>query len=387
MTNLFLRLFIRDYNPEDPAASHSAIGKLAGIVGVICNLLLFLSKLTIGLLSGSISIVADAVNNLSDTVSSVITFWGFRMAQRPADKNHPYGHARYEYLAGFVVATLILFIGFELAKSSIGRIINPAPIIFSVFSILVMILSVLVKLWMSLFFAGLSRRTGSTTLQATSLDSRNDVIATTAVLLGCLIYHFSGVNLDGWIGFIVALFILCSGVGIARETISPLLGKRADQALLDRISALILDHENVLGIHDLLVHDYGPGQYFASVHVELSAEEDPQASHDIIDDIEQDALRELNVNLVIHCDPVAVNDDELNEMRIVLEEIIENIDSGLSMHDLRMIRGSRSTRLVFDLAVPYGMQDQHDVLKQKIDEALLLREKHYKTVIHFDSEA
>ncbi|MBP3652139.1 MAG: cation transporter [Clostridia bacterium] len=387
MTNLLLRLFIRNYDRENPAASHSAIGKLSGIVGVVCNLLLFLGKLIMGLLAGSVSIVADAVNNLSDAASSVITFWGFRMAQRPADKNHPYGHARYEYLSGFVVATLILFIGFELAKSSVSRIISPNPPVFSIFTILVMVFSILAKLWMAAFFRSLGRRIQSTTLQATSADCRNDVIATSAVLLGCLIHHFFGFNLDGWIGLMVALFILYSGIGIARETISPLLGKRVDQDLLDHIEELILRHEGILGIHDLLVHDYGPGQYFASVHVELSADEDPQICHDIIDDIECDALRELNVNLVIHYDPVPTSDEELNEMRTVMEEIIQGIDPDLSMHDLRMVRGSKRTKLVFDLVVPYSMGGQHAQLKQQIDDELLHRGKAYRTVIRFDANA
>lgn len=387
MTNLFLRLFIRNYDRENPAASHSAIGKLSGIVGVVCNLLLFLGKLIMGLLAGSVSIVADAVNNLSDAASSVITFWGFRMAQRPADKNHPYGHARYEYLSGFVVATLILFIGFELAKSSVSRIISPNPPVFSIFTILVMVFSILAKLWMAAFFRSLGRRIHSTTLQATSADCRNDVIATSAVLLGCLIHHFFGFNLDGWIGLMVALFILYSGIGIARETISPLLGKRVDQDLLDHIEELVLRHEGILGIHDLLVHDYGPGQYFASVHVELSADEDPQICHDIIDDIECDALRELNVNLVIHYDPVPTSDEELNEMRTVMEEIIQGIDPDLSMHDLRMVRGSKRTKLVFDLVVPYSMGGQHAQLKQQIDDELLHRGKAYRTVIRFDANA
>jgi len=387
MTNLLLRLFVRNYDRENPAASHSAVGKLSGIVGVVCNLLLFLGKLIMGLLAGSVSIVADAVNNLSDAASSVITFWGFRMAQRPADKNHPYGHARYEYLSGFVVATLILFIGFELAKSSVSRIISPAPPVFSTFTILVMVFSILAKLWMAAFFRSLGRHIQSTTLQATSADCRNDVIATSAVLLGCLIHHFFGVNLDGWIGLMVALFILYSGVGIARETISPLLGKRVDQDLLDRIEELVLRHEGILGIHDLLVHDYGPGQYFASVHVELSADEDPQICHEIIDDIECDALRELSVNLVIHYDPVTMDDTELNEMRAIVDDIIREINPRLSMHDFRIIRGSRRSKLVFDLAVPYAMSNMHDELKQQIDEALLNMNKPYKTIIRFDGTA
>ena len=387
MTNLLLRVFIRNYDRKNPAASHASIGKLSGIVGVVCNLLLFLGKLVIGVLAGSVSIIADAVNNLSDAASSVITFWGFRMAQRPADKNHPYGHARYEYLAGFVVSTMILFIGFELGKSSIGRIISPNPIVFSTFTILVMVFSILIKLWMSFFFRSLGKRIASATLQATSADSRNDVIATSAVLLGCLIHHFTGINLDGWIGLLVALFILYSGYNIARETISPLLGERVNQELLDRIGQLILNHEGILGIHDLLVHDYGPGQYFASVHVELSAEEDPQVCHDIIDDIECDALRELNVNLVIHYDPVATNDAELNEMRNIMEEIITTVHPGLSMHDLRMVRGSKRPKLVFDLAVPYAMLNQRTQLKMQIDEELLRRGRNYRTVIRFDAES
>ena len=387
MTDLLLRIFIRNYDPAEPSASHSAIGKLSGIVGVICNLLLFLAKLVMGILAGSVSLIADAVNNLSDAASSIITFWGFRMAQRPADKNHPYGHARYEYLAGFVVATMILFIGFELAKSSIGRIIHPNPIAFSTFTVLIMVFSILVKLWMSFFFRTLGRRIASTTLQATSLDSRNDVIATSAVLMGCLVYRFTGINLDGWIGLMVALFILYSGYSIARETISPLLGERVNQELLDRISRLILAHEGILGIHDLLVHDYGPGQYFASVHAELSADEDPQVCHEIIDDIECDALRDLNVNLVIHYDPVATNDAELNEMRETMEEIIRDIHSELSMHDFRMVRTSRRTKLVFDLVVPYFMLDQRIALKEQIDNELLHRGKAYRTVIRFDAKA
>lgn len=387
MTDLLLRLFIHDRDHTDPAAYHSALGKLSGATGIACNALLFFVKLAMGLLSGSVSIVADAVNNLSDAASSLVTFWGFRMAQRPADKNHPYGHARYEYLSGFVVAALILFIGFELAKSSISRIITPNPVAFSNVAIGVMALSILVKLWMTFFYRNLAARIQSTALKASSTDSRNDVIATSAVLLGCLIERFLGLKADGWIGLSVALFILYSGVGIARETISPLLGKQVDEALLENISDLILAHADILGMHDLMVHDYGPDRYFASAHVELSAEEDPQVCHEIIDDIECDALRELNVHLVIHCDPVAVNDTELNEMRALLEEIIADIDPELSMHDLHMLRGSKRTKLVFDLAVPYEMNAQQQDLKQRIDDELQRRGKYYRLVIRFDSKA
>lgn len=387
MTKLLLRLFIRGDGRENVTMRHASIGKLAGVVGIVCNCLLFLAKLILGLVAGSVSIVADAVNNLSDASSSIITVLGFHMAQRPADEHHPYGHARYEYLSGFVVATMILVIGFELARSSVDKIIHPSPVDFTNAAIAIMLGSILVKLWMALFYRRLGKMIQSTTLYATSADSRNDVIATAAVLIGCLINRFFGVNVDGWMGLMVALFILYSGVSIAKDTISPLLGKQADGELLERISSLILEHDRILGIHDLLVHDYGPGSYFASVHVELSADEDPQICHDIIDDIECDAMRELNVHLVIHYDPVNTCDEELNEMRGVMEEIVREIDPQLSMHDLRIIRGGKQTRLSFDLAVPYAMSDRHDALKQQIDEALAARDKHYKTIIRFDGTA
>ena len=386
MTEFLLRIFCRN-NDADPAAVHAATGRLAGMVGIFCNSLLFLAKLILGLVIGSVSIVADAVNNLSDAASSIVTLLGFHMAQRPADEHHPYGHARYEYISGFVVSTIILAIGLELAKSSLEKIIHPAPVAFTAAAIAIMLGSIALKLWMSLFFGRLGRKIQSTTLSAASADSRNDVIATAAVLLGGLITRFTGFNADGWAGLLVALFILVSGISIARETISPLLGRQADDELLRRISGLILGHEQILGIHDLLVHDYGPGRYFASVHVELSADLDPQTCHDIIDDMECDALRELNVHLVIHYDPVFTDDAELNEMRAVLEDILPGIDPRLSMHDLRMIRGSKRTRLSFDLAVPYAMAQRHEAIKQQIDEALLLRGKDYKTVIHFDGTA
>lgn len=385
MTKLLLRIFVRDYQNADAPHVHAAIGMLAGIVGVVCNLLLFAGKLTAGLLAASVSIIADAMNNLSDASSSVITLLGFRMAQRPADKNHPYGHARYEYLSGLVVAFLILLIGAELGQSSLEKIIHPSPVSYSNIAIAIMLASIAVKLWMSLFFRRLGREIHSTTLYATAADSRNDVIATCAVLLGCLVNRFWGLNIDGWIGLLVALFILYSGFDIARETISPLLGRQADEELLQSIEQMILSHDKILGIHDLLVHDYGPGQYFASVHVELSAEESPQACHDIIDHLECDVLNELNVHLVIHYDPVQTDDPELNEMREIVLGIIQGIDSRLSMHDFRMIRSTGRSRLSFDLAVPYEMQSRQSEIKAQIDERLREMGRNYKTVIRFDA--
>ena len=385
MTELLLRMFVKDHENADAPAVHAAVGTLAGIVGVVCNVLLFAGKLTVGLLAASVSITADALNNLSDASSSVITLLGFRMAQRPADKNHPYGHARYEYLSGLVVAFLILLIGAELARSALGKIIHPGEVYISNLAIAVMAASVLVKLWMSLFFRSLGRKIHSTALQASSVDSRNDVIATAAVLLGCAVNRIFGWNIDGWIGLLVALFILYSGFGVAKETISPLLGRRADDELLNGIEQMIMEHDKILGIHDLLVHDYGPGRYFASVHVELSADEDPSLCHDLIDHIECDALKELNVHLVIHYDPVSVDDAELNEMREIVDALIRDIDPQLSMHDFRMTRSSRRSRLTFDLAVPYEMQNRSDEIKRLIDDGLAAMGKDYKTIIRFDA--
>lgn len=387
MTQLLLRLFVKDYDNTGNPKVRAAYGKLAGVVGIICNLLLFAGKLLAGILSGSVAITADAVNNLSDASSSLVTLLGFKLAERPADEEHPYGHARIEYLSGLAVAALILIIGVELAKNSFEKILHPEAVAFSVLTLCILIASILVKLWMALFCHTLGKRIDSTTLAATSADSRNDVISTAAVLLGCLLGHFFGLKIDGYIGLLVALFILWSGIGIAKDTISPLLGEQADPELVRHISDLILSHEKILGIHDLMVHDYGPGQCFASVHAEMAAADDPLTCHDIIDDIERDALRELHVHLVIHYDPIVTDDEELNQMRALVENEIKTIDPSLAMHDFRMVRGPGHTNLIFDLVIPFSMADQKATLKRRIDERVQFENKRYYTVITFDETA
>ena len=384
MTQLLLRLFVKDYQDASTPNVRTAIGKLAGITGIVCNFLLFALKLTAGLLSGAVSIVADALNNLSDAASSVVTLLGFRLAQRPADRDHPYGHARYEYLSGLIVAALILVIGMDLAETAVIRIFNPTPVEYSTLTFVILICSAAVKLWMCLFYSKTGKHIGSSTLKAASVDSRNDVIATASVLAGCLIQRYLRVQLDGYVGLAVAAFILWSGIGIAKETISPLLGQRADRLLTDKISKRILSCPKVLGIHDLLVHDYGPGQCFASVHVEVSAEEDPLVCHDLIDAIENDVLENLQVHLVIHYDPVLTDDKEWDQMRQMVTKIIAELDGRLSMHDFRVVRGASHTKLVFDLSVPYDMQAQRKELKNQIDQALQKEGKTYTTVIRFD---
>ena len=367
MTKLLLRLFVKDTDTPDGRAR---VGSLAGTVGIVCNLLLFLGKITAGLLSGSVAIAADGWNNLTDAASSIVTLVGFRFSRKPADAHHPYGHARAEYLSGLCVAVLILFIGVELAKSSLGKIFAPEPVELTALTIFVLVGSIAMKLWMALFVGKLGKLIGSKTLEATSADSRNDVITTSAVLVSCLIGRFFGVDIDGWSGLAVAAFILWSGYGIARETMSTLLGEQ-DRELAEKLTALVLRHRGILGIHDLLIHDYGPGRCFASAHVELSAEEDPLVCHEIIDHLECDALRELNVHLVIHHDPVAVNDAEWGRLRSIVEAAAAGVDARLSVHSFRLVRGRGMPRLVFDLAVPYGM-DQESVrltLRERIVEA------------------
>lgn len=381
MTELLLRWFVRAKTGE---ARHSAVGRLAGTVGILCNCLLFGLKLLAGLLSGAVSVVADALNNLSDAASSIVTLLGFQLARRPADQDHPYGHARYEYISGLVIAALILVIGVELGERSIGKILHPTPVDVSGITLVILVFSVALKLWMSGFFRNLGKKISSGALLAAAVDSRNDVIATAAVLAGAAVERLLHIRVDGYIGLGVAAFILYSGVTVARETVSPLLGQKADQQLVGQISGCILNHPKVLGIHDLLVHDYGPGQCFASVHVEISAGEDPLSCHDMIDAIECDVLERLNVHLVIHYDPVLDNDAEWAQLRQLTEHIITQIDPSLSMHDFRIVRGAEQPKLVFDLAVPYGMNLDHKQLRCRVEEALRNNGKDYSAVIRFD---
>ena len=386
MTKLLLRLFVKNYENSEDMAVRASVGKLAGATGIVCNIILFLGKLLAGLLAGSVAIIADAVNNLSDASSSVVTLLGFRLAQQPADEAHPYGHARYEYLSGLMVAVLILVIGVELVKSSVGKIIHPEAIDFSMITVGILVASVLVKLWMSLFFGTLGKRISSLTLQATSVDSRNDVVSTVAVLAGCVAGYFLHVNIDGYVGLLVAVFILYSGVNIVKETISPLLGEQADEELVGKIKALVLSCEEVLNVHDLLIHDYGPGRCFASIHAEVSARIDPMEVHDILDDIECEAMKKLNVHLVIHYDPVLPDDAEWTEMSNMMGEIIKEVAPEVTMHCFRMVGGAKQKNLVFDLMVPYDSEKTNQGLKKEIDAQLAARNKKYGTIIRFDGK-
>ena len=388
MTDLLLRLFVRNYRqPQDPAV-RSAIGALSGAVGIGCNVLLFLLKLLIGNLTGSVSITADALNNLSDASGSIMTFLGFRIADKPADSHHPYGHARAEYLSGLGVAVLILFIGFELVKSAVEKIFLPQPVRFSWAAMGVLGLSVLIKLWMYCFNRRLGRRIDSTALLATAADSRNDCVATTATAVAALAEHFLDLRLDGYIGLGVAAFILYSGWSLARDTISPLLGENADPELREKIIAHVRRHPKVLGYHDLMVHDYGPGQQFASLHVEMDCREDPLECHEIIDTLEWECLRQLQVHLVIHYDPIVTDDPELICLREQTAALLHQQDQRLELHDFRMVQGRRHMNLVFDVPLPNDLLGQKESIRQQVEDALNAGGgRIYHVKITFDNEA
>ena len=365
--------------------NRAAYGKLSGAVGIACNLLLFAGKLAVGLAAHSVSITADAVNNLSDASGAVVTLVGFRMAEKPADRDHPFGHARVEYIAGLVVSALILLVGAELAKSAVEKILHPAPVDISPVTMAVLAVSIAVKLWLSRFNRMLGRQIDSAALMATAADSRNDALSTGAVLLSALVSRHTGWRIDGYTGLAVALFILWSGIGIARDTVNPLLGQGADPALGQALAKMLTANPKVLGFHDLMVHDYGPGQRFATVHVEMDAREDPLLCHDIIDGLERSCLDELKVHLCIHYDPIVTDDPELNHMRQVVTDCLARLDPGLSVHDFRMVRGAARTNLIFDLVVPDSVH--LDDVQQAVDQAVSRESDKYATVITFDRPA
>lgn len=388
MTQLLLKYFVKNYeNPSDPTV-RSSIGRLSGSVGICCNLLLFASKLLIGILSHSVSIIADALNNMTDATSSIVTLLGFKLAEQPADDQHPYGHARFEYLSGLAVAALVLVIGVELAKSSITKIFHPASIAFSPALVLVLLLSIGVKLWMAQFNRSLGQRIHSTALKATAADSRNDVIATAAVLSATLIERFTGISIDGYMGLGVSVFILYSAIQLAKETVSPLLGEAASPELQALIVDYVSSHPKVLGYHDLMVHDYGPGRRFATLHVEMDKDEDPLTCHEIIDDMERECLSSHNIHLVIHYDPIVTDDPKQDQLQMEVTACLQSMDPRLQIHDFRLVRCGSYRQLYFDIALPHDLASQEAVIKATLD--AMLEENHtkpYKTIITFDPVA
>lgn len=353
MIELLVRFFVKNHKNTADSAVRTAYGNLACVVSVVCNLLLFLGKTAVGTLAGSVSITADGLNNLSDASSNIVSLVGFKLGARPADSGHPYGHARYEYLSGLAVSVMILVIGVELFKESFFKILHPTPVQFGWLTAAVLLGSILVKLWMSRFNRVIGVRIQSETLLAVSVDARNDVITTTSVLVAAVLVHFTGFDrLDGIMGIGVAGFILYSGIQLVRSTINPLLGAAPDPDLVERIEHKAMTYPGVLGVHDLMIHDYGPGNRLVSFHIEMDAKSDVMQSHDVIDTIEKDLLIQDGMVATIHYDPVVTGDSHVDEIRTFLQQQIGQLDPAANVHDLRIVPGPSHTNVIFDCAVP-----------------------------------
>lgn len=374
MTELLVRFFIKTPERTEDASVREAYGILAGIVGIACNLVLCAMKFIIGIISGSIAIQADAVNNLSDVGSSAVMLIGSKMAGKPADREHPYGHARMEYIAALIIAFLILIVGFELGRESVLKIIAPEPVEFSVAMIVVLVLSILVKFWMSRFTSNIGRRIHSSTMSAATSDSISDVISTGAILISSVVGYFKGVNIDGYIGVVVAGFVLYSGITILRDTISPLMGEAPDPKTVAELTDRILAYDGIIGIHDIMVHSYGPGKRIASAHAEVRSDCDLMAIHETIDTAEREIGAQMGILLTLHLDPIEVDNAALNVAKDEIAGVLASIDPALRFHDFRMVRGENRTNLLFDIVVQPGMKPEAVVaLKQRVaDEAARL---------------
>ena len=382
MTQFLIRCFIKRPDDVKDAAVRTAYGNLASLVGMACNILLCIGKLLAGTLFGSIAIMADALNNLSDASSNVVSLIGFRLAAKAPDAEHPYGHARYEYLAGLVVSVTILAIGLSLLKESALKVLHPTPVVFSWLSIGVLAASILVKLWLSGFNRAVGKKINSETLMATAADSRNDVLTTGAVLLSTILCSLTGYGIiDGIMGVGVAAFILWSGWGLVMDTLSPLLGESPSPELVEHIERTVMSYPGVLGVHDLMVHDYGHGHQFASLHVEFPAETDPLTAHDVIDNIENDFLKKDRLQVTIHYDPIVTADASVGVLRARLKEHARQLDPRLSIHDLRIVPGDSHTNVLFDLVFPAGYTGDIDQMLAKMCQFVKEQDPKYCCVV------
>lgn len=365
MTELLVRIFTKGNNTDD----RYEFGRMAGMVGFAANLLLFIAKLLTGILSSSVAVIADSFNNLSDAGSSVVTLVGFRMASAPPDKEHPFGHGRMEYVTAMVIAVMILFAGFELGKSSVERILDPAKTAFGIVSLIILAAAILGKLWLARFFRNIGKRIRSRALLAAAADSRNDVICTGLVLVSGVVGWLTGIGLDGYIGVLVAGFVMWSGISVLRGTISPLLGQAPDAELVSDIKQTVLGHKGIIGIHDLMVHNYGPGNRIISLHAEVSSDEDVMLSHDLVDCIEREMVEKYNAVVCIHMDPVDTEDDRVKALQTLTEGILKEIDPSLTLHDFRVVFGETHTNMIFDVVVPFDykkVKELCDDLQQRV---------------------
>ncbi len=390
MESLFAKAFIKDYKNTTDSKVRNAYGKMCGIVGIITNIIICAVKIVTGILIGSVSILADGINNLADAGSSIITLIGFKLASQPADSDHPFGHQRIEYITGLIVSIIIFVIGVLLMKTSIEKIINGSEPIernHLIVTIIILVMAILFKFWQSFFYKKHGKIINSTTLLATSQDSLNDSISTLAVLISLIVtLIWPNVLLDGYMGCVVSLFILYSGIKLVKESISPLIGEAPSKEFIAMVADKVLSYDGILGIHDLVIHSYGPSKTFITLHAEVDSSVDVLVSHDIIDNIERDFLNELNLNLVIHLDPVDLKSPELLELREKVGFILNDIDPNLRFHDFRIVKGVTHTNIVFDVVVPIKFKMNNEELKELIDKKVKEINNNYFTVITIDQE-
>lgn len=382
MTELLVRKFIKNHEHVEDIQVRTRYGLVAGVVGICCNLVLFAAKLLTGLVINSISVMADAFNNLSDAASSVIGFVGVKMAEKPADEHHPFGHGRIEYISAFIVAFIVIQVGFSLFKTSIGKIHQPEELSFSIASVCILLLSIGVKLWMAVFNRKLGKRINSTVLMATSADSLGDVAATAATILSIVVFGIWQVNIDGIVGLVVSVLVMIAGLNIAKDTLAPLIGEAIDPRVYEEITEFVEGYEGIVGSHDLIVHNYGPNRSMASIHAEVPRDVDVEVSHEIIDRVERDAARKLGIFLVIHMDPIDTRDTQVQELREMARTVIDGLDSRLTLHDFRVVQGTKRVNLIFDLVVPRDYTKQmQDALKQQVNQKIQERDSKCYCVI------
>lgn len=386
MTDFLVRTFVRDYKNTEDARVRTGYGLMAGTVGICCNVVLFGAKFAVGLLVGSISVMADAFNNLSDAASSIVEFVGVKMAGKPEDEEHPFGHGRVEYIAAFIVACLVIQVGFSLFKTSAGKIFHPEEMVFKAVSAVVLLISIFVKLWLGRFNGTLGKRINSSVLKAAAADSMGDVFTTSATLFSVLVYGIWGLDIDGIVGIVVSLAVMWAGVSIAKDTLSPLIGEAIDPKVYNEITEFVESYDGIVGSHDLIVHNYGPTKRMASIHAEVPNDVNIEASHEIIDKVEREALRKLGIFLVIHMDPVETKDSRVMAFGCVVENILQEIDPKISFHDFRMIEGKDQINLIFDLVVPRDYSEKkREWLKEEITKRVKEQDKRCCLVITVES--
>lgn len=386
MTEFLVRKFVKNPEQTEDPQVRSAYGILSSQVGIFCNILLFGGKLAIGILMHSIAVMADAFNNLSDAASSIISFVGVKMAEKPADEEHPFGHGRIEYISALVVAFLVIQVGFSLFKSSIGKLRNPEEMVFNLIPFLILVLSVGVKLWMGLFNRKLGKRIDSKVMLAVSADSMGDVVTTSATILSILIFRFTGINIDAIAGLLVSLLVVWAGISIAKDTLEPLIGQAADPELAKDIREQVESYQGIIGTHDLIIHNYGPNRSMASIHAEVPRDEDIEVSHEIIDRIEREVSKKTGVFLVIHMDPVETRDEKVLEVRKSLERVLREIDPQVTFHDFRLVHGEQQINLIFDILVPFSYDlEQQKYIRKNIAMEMKRLNPCYECVITVDT--